>query len=227
LIADWKRRATAEAIGTFGLTFVIGGALCADRYSGGELGLLGVAIASGAALAAMAYATQPVSGGHLNPATTVGAMALHRVSPGLGFVYIGAQLAGAGLAGACLAGLCTPQIWEPVNLGTPTLSLEVVFATGVFVEALLTFLLVITALQVAENGEAAAMVYGLAIGLVLMCGTLVGGPLTGAAMNPARAFGPALASGVWTAHAVYWIGPIMGGLSAALASRWLQPAELS
>ena len=225
--ADWKKRATAEAIGTFGLTFVIAGTICADRYSGGEIGLLGVAVASGAALAAMAYATRPVSGGHLNPATTVAEMALGRISPGLGLAYIGAQLAGASLAGACLAGLYTPQIWEPVNLGTPTLSPEVVFATGVFVEAVLTFLLVTTALQAGESRESAAMVYGLAIGLVLICGTLVGGPLTGAAMNPARAFGPALASGVWKAHAVYWMGPISGGLSAALASRWLQPAELS
>lgn len=224
--ALWKR-GTAEAIGAFGLTFLGAGAVCADRYSGGALGLLGVAAASGGAFAALALATHGVSGGHLNPAISVAAAVNGRIGTAAAALYVGAQLAGAALAGFCLAGLYTPAVWAPVSLGTPTLSPEVVFSTGAFVEGLLTFVLVFAALQVAESGRSAAIVYGLSVGLVLACGTLVAGSLTGAAMNPARAFGPALASGVWRDHAAYWIGPISGGLVAALACRLLQPAETS
>lgn len=224
---DWWKRCLAEGIGTFGLTFIIIGVMCANQYSGGEIGLLGIALASGAALAAMGYATASLSGGHVNPAVTLAAAANGRISPTLAALYIVAQLAGATLAGFTLAGLYTPEVWRPVNLGTPSLSPEVVFSTGAFLEGVLSFLLVFTALRVAENERGTDIVYGLSIGSVLVCGTLVAGPLTGAALNPARAFGPALASGVWTHHLVYWIGPISGGLVAALACRWLEPAETS
>lgn len=219
------RRCTAEAIGAFGLTFLTAGAICADRYSGGQLGLLGIALASGAALAAMAVATVGISGGHLNPAITLAATAAGRIGSGAALAYVAAQCAGAALAGFCLAGLYTPEVWGPVRLGTPTLSPEVAFATGAFVEGVLTLLLVFAALQVAETGRSAAIVYGLALGAVLASGTLVAGTLTGAAMNPARAFGPALASGNWSNQPVYWIGPIVGGFVAAGACRWLQATE--
>jgi aquaporin Z len=224
--AVW-RRCGAETIGAFGLTFLSAGAICADRYSGGQLGLLGIALASGAALAAMSFATAPISGGHLNPAITLAAAAAGRLDRGAVLAYVTAQCAGAALAGFCLAGLYTPEVWGPVRLGTPALSPEVVFATGTFVEGVLTFLLVFAALQVAEGGRSAAIVYGLALGAVLACGTLVAGTLTGAAMNPARAFGPALASGNWSDQPVYWVGPVVGGLFAALACRWLQATESS
>ncbi len=222
---DWWRRCLAEGVGTFGLTFVISGAICANQYSGGEIGLLGVALASGAALAAMAYATAPVSGGHVNPAVTLATAANGSIPWTLAALYVAAQLAGATLAGITLAGLYTPEVWGPVNLGTPSLSPEVVFSTGAFLEGVLSFLLVFTALRVAENERGTDIVYGLSIGSVLVGGTLVAGTLTGAALNPARAFGPALASGVWADHPVYWIGPVSGGFVAALACRWLQPAE--
>jgi len=224
---DALKRCFAEAIAAFGLTFIAAGAVCADQYSGGELGLLGIALAYGGAFAAMAFATVGISGGHINPAVTIAVAANGGLSPRLAVLYIGAQMAGAALAGFTLAGLYTPAVWEPVNLGTPTLSPEVAFSTGTFIEGLLTFLLVVTALRVGETERSTDIVYGLAIGLVLICGTLVAGNLTGAALNPARAFGPALASGVWGNHAAYWIGPISGGLAAALACRFLQPAEMS
>jgi len=222
----WQR-GIAEGIGTFGLTFISAGAICADRYSGGELGLVGVALASGAALAAMAWATADLSGGHLNPAITVAAAVDGRIERGAAAVYVIAQVAGAVLAGISLAGLYTPEVWGPVRLGTPGLSPEVAFSTGTFIEGLLGFLIVFAALQVADQGRSAAIVYGLAIGSVLLCGTLIAGPLTGAAMNPARALGPALASGTWSNQAVYWIGPLSGGLLAAVAHRLLRPEEVS
>ena len=224
---DWWKRCLAEGIAAFGFTFLSAGAVCANRYSGGELGLVGIALASGAALTAVTLATAPISGGHVNPALTIAIAINGSLSRSLAALYVGAQVGGAALAGFCLAGLYTPEVWRPVALGTPQLSAEVAFSTGTFIEALLTFVLVFAALQVAASRGSTDMVYGLAIGLLVLCGTLVAEPLTGAAMNPARAIGPALASGTWNDQAVYWIGPISGGFIAALACRLLQPAEMS
>ena len=221
---DWWKCCLAEGIATFGLTFIGAGAICANQYSGGEIGLLGIACAHATALICMIYATGHISGGHVNPAVTVAVAAIGRIEPALAGLYVAAQLSGAAIAGFVLAALYAPAVWEPVALGTPVPSPEVAFSTGVFIEALLTFFLVFTVLQVALDGRAPDNVYGLAIGLVLIGGILVAGPLTGAAMNPARAFGPALASGVWSDHLIYWIGPVTGGLVAALANRLLQPA---
>ena len=215
----------AEAIGTFALTFLAAGAICADRYSGGELGLLGIALAYAGGTAAMMHATRRVSGGHLNPAITIAMAANGSIKLATAGFYVAAQLAGAAVAGFALAGLYTPEIWRPVDLGTPTLSPEVAFSTGAFLEAVLTFLVVFTVLQVASNDHPPAIVYGFPIGLVLIGAILAGGPLTGAAMNPARVFGPALASGIWRDHLAYWVGPISGGLAAAIAHRLLRPPE--
>jgi glycerol uptake facilitator-like aquaporin len=222
----WQR-SLAEGIGTFGLTFITAGAICADRYSGGELGLVGISLAAGAAFAAMALATFDVSGAHLNPAITLAAASNGALGRAAATAYVAAQVAGAALAGYCLAGLYAPEVWQPVRLGTPLLSPEVAYPTGAFIEGLLGFLLVFAARRVAEIGPSTAIVYGLATGSVLACGTLTAGTLTGAAMNPARAFGTALASGTWNNQSVYWIGPIAGGLLAALMCRLLQPRETS
>ncbi|HEX9700371.1 MAG TPA: aquaporin [Acidobacteriota bacterium] len=221
---DWWKRCLAEAIGTFGLVFIGAGAICANQYSGGEIGLTGIALAHATVLLCMIYATGHISGGHINPAVTFAVAINGRLQPPLAGLYVVSQLGGAALAGYTLAGLYAPEVWTPVDMGTPTLSPEVAFSTGVFLEAIFTFLLVFTFLQVAIDERAPAGMYGLAIGLVLVADMLAGGALTGAAMNPARAFGPALASGVWSDHLVYWIGPLAGGLVAALAFRLLQPA---
>lgn len=222
----WQR-SLAEGIGAFGFTFISAGAICADRYSGGEVGLLGISLAAGTAFAAMAFATFEISGAHLNPAITIAAAGNGAIDRTAAAAYVAAQVAGAALAGYCLAGLYAPEVWQPVQLGTPALSPEVTYPTGAFIEGVLGFLLVIAALRGAENGRSAAIVYGLATGSVLACGTLTAGTLTGAAMNPARAVGPALASGTWSNQSVYWIGPIAGGLLAALMCRLLQPRETS
>lgn len=223
----WWKRCLAEAIGTFGLTLIVVGAICADRYSGGELGLVGVALASGAALTALATTTLPLSGGHLNPALTIAATLRGSIEPRMAAAYVGAQLLGSTLAGVSMARLYAPEVWQPVGLGAPSPSPEVAMSTAAFIEALLTFVWVFVALQVAVNRPAAAIVYGLAIGSVLAAATLIAGPLTGAALNPARAIGPALASGLWRDQAIYWIGPISGGIVAALLCRSLEPARTS
>jgi len=223
-VSGWKA-CLAEGIATFGLTFIGAGAICANQYSGGEIGLVGIALAQSAALVCMIYATRHVSGGHVNPAVTLAVAINGHITPRRAGMYVAAQLAGASIGGFVLAALYTPEVWEPVALGTPVLSPEVAFSTGIFIEALLTFFLVFTMLQVTLSGSAPDNVHGLAVGVVLIAGILVAGPLTGAAMNPARAFGPALASGVWSNHLIYWIGPASGGVAAALANRLVRPAR--
>jgi len=225
MTSEWWKRCLAEAIATFGLTLIGAGAVCVNQYGGGELGLSGIALAHAGVLAAMMYATAHISGGHMNPAVTVAVALNGGLTPRTAALYIGAQLAGAAVAGYTLAGIFAAEIWEPVRLGTPTLAPEVALSTGIFLEALLTFFLVFVFLQVAADGRAPDSVTGLAVGFVLLAGMLFGGTLTGAAMNPARAFGPALASGTWAHQLVYWVGPLSGALVAALAFRVLQPTD--
>ena len=222
---DWWKRCSAEGIATFGFTLVGAGAVCVNQYTGGELGLIGIALAHGTMLTAMIYAIGHVSGGHVNPAVTLAIAARGGIGWPLAGSYVAAQVLGAVTAGLLLARVFTPEVWQPAALGTPQLSPEVATVTGMFLEGVLTLFLVFTVLQVAVDPRAPGMVYGLAIGLVLVGGVLVGGPLTGAALNPARAIGPALASGVWDDQLVYWVGPMAGGLVAALAHGLVQPAE--
>lgn len=220
---DWWKCCLAEAIGTFALTFVGAAAICTNQYSGGEIGLLGIALAHGTVLAVMVTATGHVSGGHINPAVTLAATLAGAIRAPMAGLYVISQLGGAVIAGFLLLRTFDVEIWQPVALGTPALGIGVGFAIGVFVEAMLTFLLVFTVLQVAVDQRAPKHVYGFAIGAVLIFDILIGGPLTGAAMNPARAFGPALASGIWHDQLVYWLGPAVGGVLGAVAHGLLRP----
>ncbi|MFW6198650.1 MAG: MIP/aquaporin family protein [Acidobacteriota bacterium] len=209
--------AIAEGIATFALTFVGAAAVCTDAYTGGEVGLIGVAMAHGIILAVMVTATGHVSGGHVNPVVTLAAAMTRAVDGVTAAAYVGAQLLGATVAGLLLTATFAADVWMPVSLGTPVLGPGVEPGTAIFVEAVLTFFLVFVILQVALDARAPRHVYGLAIGLVLMGDMLAGAPLTGAAVNPARAFGPALASGTWTHQYVYWIGPVVGAVIATVA----------
>jgi MIP family channel proteins len=164
----------------------------------------------------MVNATGHISGGHVNPAVTIGFLVTGRMPIGKGIGYIFSQLLGGVLAGFALRGIFNPSAWSAVNLGTPALDAGVPFLQGVYLEAILTFFLVFTVFATAVDSRAPKNVYGFAIGLVLVFDILMGGPLTGASMNPARAFGPAVASGYFHNHLVYWIGPAIGGAAAAL-----------
>lgn len=213
---ELARDALAEGIGTFALTFVGSGVICADAYSGGDIGPVGVALAHGLVLAAVVVATARLSGGHVNPAVTLAAVLTRAIGPRRGAAYVGAQLVGAVVAGLTLTAMFSAELWGPVRLGTPMLGSGVQPGTGAFIEAVLTFLLVFVVLQVAFNERGLRGSAGLSIGATLTAIVLVGGPLTGGAVNPARAFGPALASGHFEAHWVYWIGPMMGAVMAAV-----------
>jgi len=217
--------AISEGVGTFVFTFVGAAAICTDSYSGGQLGVVGIALAHGLVLAAMISALGHVSGAHLNPAVTLGALLVRAIGLSGAAVHFGAQMAGALVAGLMLAGTFGSDVWQPVHLGAPMLGPGVEAGTGVFVEMVLTLVLVLVVLQTAANPRAPKNVHGLVVGATLAAAMLVGGPLTGAALNPARAFGPALAAGYWNAHYVYWLGPLLGGVIAAVLYGYLNSGD--
>lgn len=208
----------AEIIGTFALIFAGAGSICMDALTGGHVGLLGIALAHGLTIMVMAYTYGPISGGHFNPAVTVAMLVSRRIGPIQGIFYIVSQLLGAALAGIFLkASLHNfPQLVAgPPFLGACDLS-GVGFKAGTLLEAVTTFFLVSTIYATAVDPRGHAATAPIAIGLTITMCILVAGPLTGAALNPARAFGPAVATGHWANAFVYWIGPVIGGAVAAL-----------
>ena len=220
-VATW-RKAVAEFIGAYTLIFVGAGAiLTAGSTSSADLLL--IALAHGLAIGIMVSALAHVSGGHFNPAVTLGALVGGQIPVRLAVVYWVSQLLG-GLGGALtLLGVFPPDIWQPYHLGTPALGTaaslgwDVGIGTAILVEAVLTFFLafVVYGTGIDPKGSFNA-VGGLAIGLTISIDIMVGGPITGAAMNPARWFGPAVVSGFFDSWYVYWIGPLIGGTVAGL-----------
>jgi len=204
----------AEFIATFALIFIGAGAVLVNGITDGSLGLLGIALAHGLVLMVMIYAIGHISGAHVNPVVTLSMWVTKRISFVKGLFYIIAQLLGAVL-GALLLFVIFPNAPEALHLGVTQLNNVGVFS-GILIEAILTFFLVFTIFGVAVDSRNKGAFFGAAIGLVLTFDILFGGNFTGAAMNPARAFGPALVSGYWGNHYVYWIGPIIGSLVAAL-----------
>lgn len=212
-----SKQCVAEFIGTFTLIFVGIGAIANNTPTSG-LGLLGVAFAHGLAIAVMVTATGAVSGGQLNPAVTFGLLVGGQMDVKKSIAYWISQLAGATAAAllcGCLLGM------EKVSGGTPDISMNaagapvVSIVQAITIEAVLTFFLVFVVYGSAVDARA-PKIGGLAIGLTVGLDIMFGGPLTGAAMNPARTFGPALASGHWNNHMVYWVGPLIGGALAGL-----------
>jgi MIP family channel proteins len=151
------------------------------------------------------------SGGHINPAVTIAMLVTRRIAPLLGLLYIVAQPVGATLAGLLLRAIFPFAVWQAAELGTPMLGPGVSFGTGVLLEATLSFFLLLAVFGTAVDPRA-LKIGGFGIGLTVAVDILMGGALTGAAMNPARTFGPALAGGFWQNDLVYWIGPIIGAL---------------
>lgn len=221
------RSALAEAVGALALIFLGAGSIIADQITGGKIGATGIAFAHGLAIATMVAAAGHVSGGHFNPAVTLGFVATRRMPVGTGITYILAQLIGASIGGLLLTAVFPEAARGAVNLGTPALGRGVSAGTGIVVEAVLTFFLVFVIFGVAVDARGQRALAPLAIGLVIVMDILGAGVLTGAAMNPARAFGPALFSGFWANHAVYWVGPIIGGVLAAWGYTYLmqRPGE--
>ena len=198
----------AELIGTFALIFIGAGSIAS-----GQNNLVGIALAHGIAIMTMIYALGHISGVHINPAVTLGLLAGGKIKLPDAIAYIIAQLIGATLAGFALLYIY-PDPSKASFLGTPTLGPNVSPLTAIVVESILTFFLVLAVWGAGVDARTSGPAVGLAIGMVVTMDILMGGPLTGAAMNPARALGPALASGHLNDWYVYWVGPIIGALIA-------------
>jgi glycerol uptake facilitator protein len=216
---DKYRPYIAEALGTFALIFIGAGSVCADyvlRQTGGAgIGLLGISIAFGLVVATMVYALGYISGCHINPAATIAFWVTNRMEANKAVFYIGSQLVGA-VAGGYLLGILFPQAIAPVHLGVTSLGKGVTVSQGMLMEFIITFLLVLVIFSTVVDQRAPKGFAGLAIGIVILFGVMVGGPITGGSMNPARTFGPAVASGFFENHLVYWVGPVLGGIAAGL-----------
>jgi MIP family channel proteins len=207
------RSCVAELLGTFTLTFIGAGAIITQGGS-----IVAVALAHGLALSMAVFATAHISGGHINPAVTLAMLATKRIQLSEAVAYIVSQLLGATIAAFILAQTFPQANDEVRKLGATLGSLSDGNHnwTVLLIEAVLTFLLVTTVFAVAVDKRGPKNVYGFAIGLTIAFDILCAGALTGASMNPARSFGPALVGGHWDIHHVYWLGPLLGGCAAAL-----------
>jgi aquaporin NIP len=206
------RRAGAEAFAAFALVFAGCGAIVADSRYDGALGSVGIAMVFGLIIMVMVYATGHLSGAHINPAVTL-AFTLTRHFPRRdALAYVAAQVAGA-TAGA----LALLAVWtdKPAHLGAtlPSVGTGSALVYEVVLTAFLMFVIMAVATDTRAVGAAAAIAIGGTVGL----DALFGGPVTGASMNPARSFGPALASGIWHDLWIYLVGPVSGAALGALA----------
>ncbi|HHT9119294.1 MAG TPA: MIP/aquaporin family protein [Candidatus Hypogeohydataceae bacterium YC41] len=218
------RKYVAEAVGTFALVFVGAGSICAEYYlkstGGSGIGLLGVSMAFGLVVMAVVYALGYISGSHINPAVSVAFWVTKRMDTNMAVFYIVSQLVGAAVAGFALKEVY-PQAVADVHLGTTSLGQGVPLVNGMLMEFVITFLLVLTVFLTAVDRRANKAFAGICIGLAMSFGVLIGGAITGGSMNPARTFGPALASGFFKDHFVYWVAPILGAVVAALFYEWV------
>ncbi len=205
------RRASAEGLAAFALVFAGCGAIITEAETG-ALGAVGVALVFGLVIMVMVYATGHLSGAHINPAVTIAFTLTRHFSLRDALAYIGAQF-----AGATAAALALSVIWpaEPASLGAtvPAIELGGALTYEIVMTAILMFVILAVATDVRAVGTGAAIAIGGTIGL----DALFGGPLTGASMNPARSFGPALLSGQWQDFWIYLVGPVAGAALGALA----------
>jgi aquaporin Z len=207
----------AELVGTFYLCFIGAGSICINSFlpAGEKIGLVGIALAHGLALSIGVSATMGISGGQLNPAVSVALFVTRKIDAARMGAFIVSQLLGALLAGLLLRAIFPSYIGQAPYLGVPGVIPEVGAWTAVGIEAVLTFLLLFSIFGTAIDPRA-PKIGGFGIGLTVAFDILVGGPLTGAAMNPARHLGIALAAGRLENSWIYWVGPILGGTAAAV-----------
>jgi len=208
---DELRRGVAEFVGAFTLIFIGGGA---GIVSGD---LVAIGLANGLAIGIMVTNLGHISGGHFNPAITLAFRATNRITTRLAVIYWIAQFLGAFVAAAFLR-----AFFHKAIVGADPHAPAFGAGKGFLLELILTFFLVwaVWATAVDPRGAFKAIA-GLAIGLTISIDVLFGGPLTGAAMNPARAFGPEVAANFWGDGWIYWVGPVVGALVAGLAYDWL------
>ena len=210
------KRAAAELIGTFGLVFAGTGAIVVNEVSGGTVTHVGVGLTFGLVVAAMILALGHISGAHINPAVTLGFWSTGRFPAREVPWYVAAQLLGAGAASLVILVL----IGDHGRLGATLPAGSAGQSLGL--EVLLTFFLMFVVMAVATDARANGQLAAIAVGGTVMLEALFAGPISGASMNPARSFGPALVGGYFAAHWVYWLGPIAGALLAGRVYDWVR-----
>ena len=217
----------AEAIATYALVFFGPLAIILSVVAFGDglsiESIIMISLAHGAAIGLMVYAFGHISGAHINPAVTIPMMITKKISVADGIGYIIFQLIGAVVAAFSLKAIL-PEIGAKVNFGTqggPSELLNNSVMAGITVEIILTFFLVTVIFLTAVHKKAPAGIHGISIGGMVFLLHLVGVPLTGASMNPARTFGPAVVSGFWELHWLYWVAPIIGGIIAGVIMNYI------
>jgi aquaporin NIP len=206
------RRCAAEGLAAFALVTAGCGAIITNAQYGETLGTVGIGLVFGLVIMVMVYATGHLSGAHINPAVTLAFTLTRHFSPREAAAYIAAQLSGATTAALLLLAVWTDK---PASLGAtvPSVGAGSALAYEAVLSAFLMFVIMAVATDTRAVGAAAAIAIGGTIGL----DALFGGPVTGASMNPARSFGPALVSGEWRDFWVYVVGPVAGAAIGALA----------
>jgi len=216
---DLARRYTAELLGTFIFVFVGAGSAVATQYVGvfdPGSALLVAALANGLGLAIGISITMGISGGALNPAVTIGLLLGKKIRAKEVIPYIIAELVGATIAGLLLMAVSPSSVGNVVHWGAPSLSTAITVAQGTLFELVMTFLLVMAVYGTIVD-KRAPKIGGFGVGLIVLADVLTGGPFTGAAMNPARAMGPMIASLSFPSYwYIYWIGPVIGAALAGL-----------
>jgi len=217
----------AEAIATYGLVFFGPlSVILAISAFGEELttqSVLFISLAHGGAIALMVYAFGHVSGAHINPAVTIPMIITKRIGLADGIGYIASQLIGA-VAAAATLWVIVPELGAKVNFATqggPSELINNSISSAFAIEAILTFFLVLVIFMTALHKKASPGLHGLSIGGMVFLIHLVAVPLTGASVNPARTFGPALISGFWEFHWLYWAAPILGGIIAGVMMNYI------
>ena len=221
---NW-RAAGAELIATFLFVFLGPGVVVVTGMMSGGMDasrLVAIAVGHGLAIMLLVSAIGHISGGHINPAVTFAAWLTKRISSTDAAAYVVAQLAGAALGALLLGAVVVGAIGDGAGtLGTHGLGAGIEPWEGVVIEIVLTFALVLVVFGAAMDKRGIANVAPLAIGLVVLVDHLVGVPLTGASMNPARSFGPALIANSWADHWVYWVGPLAGAALAGFGYKYI------
>ena len=209
---DLARRAAAEGLAAFALVFAGCGAIVANAQYGGTLGTVGIALVFGLVIMVMVYATGHLSGAHINPAVTIAFTVTRHFPVRDAAAYIAAQIVGASIGALLLLAVWTDQ---PASLGSTVPSVGA--GSALVYESTLTAFLMFVIMAVATDTRAVGAAAAIAIGGTIGLDALLGGPVTGASMNPARSFGPALVAGEWTDFWVYVVGPVMGAALGAFA----------
>lgn len=229
---DLVKATVAEFFGPFTLVMAGVGAIISTQNLADGGNLVAVAFAHGLAIAVMVAALGHISGGHFNPAVSIAMLATGQIGGTRAGAYVVAQLLG-GVAAAGVLAFAFPALGTlgrnnpGVNLGVLALGPDITVASGVILELVMTFFLVLVIFGTAVDARGSKAVAPLAIGLTITIDILFGGRLTGAGMNPARAFGPAVVQQDFTNWWIYWIGPIVGGIIAAVLYKyfWLDDQE--